>query len=165
MRALYLYAVDGDQSALLDRYPLIQRTLKPGDRVADRIFLIKPGCIVCLMDESKPYSRHNITLNETLRGRWLRWHNIGYGIRDDNPPAPGDVPLGTYGGYELYVDGHHPGRFAEFALAVLAAATQSEPSGDDNKGKSGGSSGGKGAGKTAPTFSIQSAPSITIPVQ
>jgi hypothetical protein len=83
--------------------------------------------------------------------------------KGDNYSAE-DIYLGRAGKYELFVNHKCPGKYAEFVLFVLAAATES-PTSTGGGGAGGGGAGGGGGGVGAKAFSFGSAqPLLTIPV-
>jgi hypothetical protein len=129
-----------------------------------------PACVIC-KDERICEGRKSC-VNPALTGNWLHWRALAGASRPDYY-RPGDVSLGNYGHYELFVDPDHQENVAKFALFVLAAATQSDTSGGSSAGgggatsgggSSGGGGGGGGGGAGSPLLSAP-VPQLLIPNQ
>jgi hypothetical protein len=81
------------------------------DEVPDEYYLKGPGCVVCLKNGQHYVEKfpHNLEVNANLKGNWLHWRALPGATKGDNY-FEGDIPLGQYGHYELFVDGNHPDR-------------------------------------------------------
>jgi hypothetical protein len=121
-----------------------------------------PACVICKGKKGTRYVNRNLT------GNWLHWRALPGASRTDFY-WPGDVPLGNYGHYELFVDHAQQEKVAKFALFVLAAATQSDTSGGGGGGggaSTGGGGGGGGGHGVAPLEAPPApAPQLIIPNQ
>ena len=117
----------------------------------------QPGCVLCGANHAV-----NARLRNDRLGNWLRWKG-SLGAAKADRYVPGDIFLGRYGKYELYVDQHQPAKFAQFSLFILAASTDADApvtsggSGGGGGGGGGGGSSGKGA---APAAQILIAPGL-----
>jgi uncharacterized membrane protein YgcG len=105
----------------------------------DDYYMQEPACVICQKTENS-----RLYVNSDLTGRWLRWRALPGASRPDYY-HPGDVSLGNYGHYELFVDPAQQEKLAKFALFVLAAATQSDTSGGSSAGGGASTSGGGGS--------------------
>ena len=103
--------------------------------VPDPYYLRGPTCVLCA-------SPKGLIVNWRLKGAWLHWRALpgASGARQDTYKV-GDVPLGRFGHYELFVDPGQQSKFPEFVMFVLAASTQS----DTSSAGSGGAGGGNGS--------------------
>lgn len=159
LTALYRFAIDNNEAALIRNYPPITKTvttkitkdackdsgrscsdeLNAPSEAIDEHFTKEPQCVVCGVK--------NRYVNPRLKAPngWLRWTALpGATPIFENPPAPNDVLLGSgaYGHYQLFADRAHAGIFQEFALAIMGATASS----NDGGGQSGGGGGKKKGG-------------------
>jgi uncharacterized membrane protein YgcG len=126
--------------------------------VPDEYYLKQPNCVLC---------GGNRTVNARLRndhlGNWLHWKG-SLGAAKADTYMPGDIFLGRYGKYELFVDHRQPEKFAQFSLFVLAASTDADAtvtSGGSGGGGGGSAGGGGSSGKgAAPAAQILIAPGL-----
>lgn len=60
-------------------------------------------------------------------GRWLKWSSVdGSSPSSEPPPMEGDIRLGQFGNYVLFIDGRQPDRLAQFELFIAVAAASSQ---------------------------------------
>jgi hypothetical protein len=112
---------------------LTQGTDTVSTMIPDSYYQQGPLCVLC--------GKAARAVNPRLTGRWLHWHALpgASGIRPDTD-QPGDIPLGIYGHYELFVDARQAVKMPQFTTFILAASTQTDSS------TSGGGGGGGGQG-------------------
>jgi hypothetical protein len=112
--------------------------------VPDSYYLRGPGCVLCRVPGER-----KLHVNSRLKGQWLHWRSLpgASGARSDTYVS-GDQPIGSAGHYELFVDARQQDRLPDFAIFVLAAATQGD-SGGSAGGTSAGASGGAAKGAAA----------------
>ena len=108
----------------------------------DPYYLQGPNCVLC---SSRHYRRSNsLEVNPRLKGGWLRWRALpgASGFRPDTY-EPGDISLGQFGHYELFIDRNQQEKLPVFVVFILAASTQTD---SGTAGSTGASQGGSGAG-------------------
>jgi hypothetical protein len=120
----------------------------------DPYYLQGPGCVLCI---SSAYKR-KLVVNPRLSGHWLHWR-ASTGASGTRPDTynEGDISLGRFGHYELFVDPHQSEKFPEFVAFILAASTQSDTGGGSSAGGGGASQGG--AKQAVQPFICQADPS------
>ena len=116
--------------------------------IPDDHYLTGPVCVVC-----RKWIGHKweYRANDKLKGGWLHWRSL-YGRNRRDTWVEGDVPLGQYGHYELFVDRWQRDKFADFNIFVLAVSTLSDASVNGGAG-GGGAGGGAGGGSKSPQAS------------
>jgi hypothetical protein len=107
------------------------------EMVPDPYYLRGPTCVLCIPPRGSK-DKH-LQINQRLMGHWLHWHALpgASGMRPDTYML-GDVFLGIYGHYELYVDWRQQAKFPEFVVFILAASTQVDTAGASGTGSAGG---------------------------
>jgi hypothetical protein len=117
---------------------MTQGTDSISNMIPDPYYLQGPLCVLC------KHGRR-LVANPRLSGRWLHWKAlIGASGRRPDTWVPGDIPLGIYGHYELFVDYTQALKASQFIVFALAASTQT-----DSSGPGGGSSSSQGGVKQA----------------
>lgn len=120
--------------------------------VPDEHYFERPLCIVCRNWNGR---RWEYSVNDKLKGGWLHWKSTqdvlapsNYRWRPDNYEE-GDILLGKFDHYELYVDKRQTEKFSDFVIFAMVGATQSSSaiSGGSGGGASGGGGGGGGSAK------------------
>jgi hypothetical protein len=130
------------------------------DLVPDPYYLTGPTCLICRQRNGK------YAVNDRIKGSWLRWRALPGATRLDNF-AEGDIPLGRYGHYELFVDRDYPEKFVDFTIFAFAASTQSDSavSGGSGGGGASGAGGSGGGGSKGPQAATAGILIATPPIQ